>query len=787
MKKHIFLFLALFVLGNAFGVVGDIPYMQDDGVNGFVEKKIVPPAEITYMRFDALGGLALRTIAQVKEELGLGTAAYQSTTAFEPAGAVSTFQTALTEVGSFIQVDSARTANTATTATIAGYANSAVTADFATTARDYIGGGNIESALGDKADRGTTLAEYGITDAETVGAAVLLKQDVENGTVKAASAGGADNATTAGYATTAGSSETAGSAYFATTALEYAAGGSIESAINAKANSSDLGTLATQNGTIADYALNSTLANYTTTANLKPLATTTINGTASATTYLRGDYTWATVAEGSGSGDALLAGNQTWTGTNNFADITVKSIATTEPTTQVLDVASVSVNSTTLTIPANANIIEVSSGAAQTISNFVGAVSGAKYTIRNVGQYTITFSSGANFTTTPTVPNLVVLPGYVIEIMGYGLDGRVVMSAIGGSQSGDDMLTNAQYFGDGIDGDVIISNGTTTLVRDMFYRNLTVNGTGQLITSGFRVFVSGILDIAAAPTGAITSRSASFGLGGNGNANGTGGSVGAAQSSGTIMGASGGTVGGTGSITIGGNGTTPTALNLLTANAVVYVSAIGANGGNGTAGVGGIASVSKANVSCPDRIPSISTAVRGTSFYFAGIGGGGGAGGGGDGGISGGGGGGGGASGGFLLIAANTIHRGLNTNEGIMQVVGKSGGRGGSPASGASGGGGGGGGGSGGGIRLLYRALTGAVITNAIEYSGGAGGNGGNGTSTGTGGGGGSSGDAGFSMLWDISSGSCTWSQGSAGSAGSAASGATGGSGAAINTQKTSL
>jgi hypothetical protein len=41
---------------------------------------------------------------------------------------------------------------------------------------------------------------------------------------------------------------------------------------------------------------------------------------------------------------------------------------------------------------------------------------------------------------------------------------------------------------DGLDGDVTITGGTTTLARDMYYNNLTVDVTGILITRGWRVF-----------------------------------------------------------------------------------------------------------------------------------------------------------------------------------------------------------------------------------------------------------------------------------------------------------
>ena len=52
----------------------------------------------------------------------------------------------------------------------------------------------------------------------------------------------------------------------------------------------------------------------------------------------------------------------------------------------------------------------------------------------------------------------------------------------------------ALLFGDGSDGDVTIS-GHTTLTRDMFYNNLTVNANRNLITDGFRVFVKATLTL----------------------------------------------------------------------------------------------------------------------------------------------------------------------------------------------------------------------------------------------------------------------------------------------------
>jgi hypothetical protein len=54
----------------------------------------------------------------------------------------------------------------------------------------------------------------------------------------------------------------------------------------------------------------------------------------------------------------------------------------------------------------------------------------------------------------------------------------------------------AALFGDGSDGDVTISSGTT-LTRDEYYANLTVGPGVDLNTGGFRVFVSGTLTLDA--------------------------------------------------------------------------------------------------------------------------------------------------------------------------------------------------------------------------------------------------------------------------------------------------
>lgn len=51
------------------------------------------------------------------------------------------------------------------------------------------------------------------------------------------------------------------------------------------------------------------------------------------------------------------------------------------------------------------------------------------------------------------------------------------------------------YYGDGSDGNATISGGTTTLARDMYYENLTIESSGVLNAAGFRVFVRDTLEI----------------------------------------------------------------------------------------------------------------------------------------------------------------------------------------------------------------------------------------------------------------------------------------------------
>ena len=73
-------------------------------------------------------------------------------------------------------------------------------------------------------------------------------------------------------------------------------------------------------------------------------------------------------------------------------------------------------------------------------------------------------------------------------------------------------------FGDGSDGPVTISSGTTTLTRDMYYSDLTVSSTGVLLTAGYRIFVSGTLTVSCSSAPCIAPTTAANGVAGNGAA-----------------------------------------------------------------------------------------------------------------------------------------------------------------------------------------------------------------------------------------------------------------------------
>lgn len=268
-------------------------------------------------------------------------------------------------------------------------------------------------------------------------------------------------------------------------------------------------------------------------------------------------------------------------------------------------------------------------------------------------------------------------------------------------------LSAAGIFGDGSDGNVTISAGTTTLTRDMYYNNLVVNG--NINAAGARIFVKGTLS----GTGGIISNN-------GGNASGTvqGSAAGSITLGGGYIGGPGGPINSN-----GGGGDTP--------NPSQWV---GGNGGNGGSAVGGGSNnaSTRPQTTQGGRTLTGSGLSSGTLFPFwcnpyAGLTGrdidgalmGGGIGGAGGGGSASAAGGGGGGSGGILACFINA-----NTSSNVtFQARGGNG----APATGTNAAGGGGGGG--GYVYLVYNSANWAPTGFAADANPG---NGAAGNGTGT-------------------------------------------------------
>lgn len=314
-------------------------------------------------------------------------------------------------------------------------------------------------------------------------------------------------------------------------------------------------------------------------------------------------------------------------------------------------------------------------------------------------------------------------------------DGSTAWNSLGYSETqGGTQTIPYRSYGDGSDGNVTISSGTTTLTRDMFYNNLTLSGTGILNTAGYKIFIKSILDITAAQAGAIQWN------GNNGsNASGaTGGAAPATETSGSL-----GAIaeGGAGPTATTGNGTAGSAGTLTNTNG--GVSGAGGSGGQGTSGGGGNGGAARTS-SVDNPFSRFETSfLNGAALISGGPGGSGGGSGSGDATNTGGGGGSGGNGGGVVAIYANIIVKSSSTLAGTIQANGGVGGNGGNSSAGVTGGGGGGGGGSGGWVYLSYNYVFGPRIAGLIQANGGNGGQGGSGTDTGNVGNGGTGGNAG--------------------------------------------
>lgn len=352
------------------------------------------------------------------------------------------------------------------------------------------------------------------------------------------------------------------------------------------------------------------------------------------------------------------------------------------------------------------------------------------------------------------------------------------------------------FFGDGIDGDLTISSGTTTLTKDTFYRNVTISGTAKINCASWRLFISGTLDITAAPTDSIVCR-ASAGTtldGGDANGLGNAGSATSPLSVQTVGNMSNGSNGGAGAT---GAGTQAGAATHNTSGTGDTPSASGTGGaggtGNGGANAGGITRAGITGV----ELQSVRYLTRDMSLLIgpnishtsSGPGGPGGSSGGGDGTRNGGGGGGGGMGGPVVWVAASIINRGGSTAVRCLNADAGKGGAGGTiTAAGNTGGGGGGSGGGGGWLYLIYGTLTGSSGTNILSAKGGDGGAGGSGKGTGIGADGGSAGSRGRIDVYCLSDGTLTTASADTTTiTGNAHSGISGGGAQAANTQQLSL
>lgn len=331
-------------------------------------------------------------------------------------------------------------------------------------------------------------------------------------------------------------------------------------------------------------------------------------------------------------------------------------------------------------------------------------------------------------------------------------DGSVQTAAASGGGGG-------LAFGSGTDGSATISSNSTT-TEDKFYEDLTIESGVTFCTCGYRIYVSGTLEV----NGTIHNNGQAGGNGDNGDADtGTtpqGGAAGIVASGYLDASSSGAGANGQNGLTNGTAGSAGTSEN----PSMGVDGSSGGSGGNdnqngGTGGSGGSAGTATLeNVDFQSQsTTTISRISAGTNTFgaayqivgatsmastspTAGSGGGGsGASGGND--SEGGAGGGGGAPGGNLEIAASAINISAS---GVISANGGNGGNGGNGFQGQANqpgaGGGGGGGGSGGVVMLIYTSLS---NNGSISVAGGSGGTGGTASGNGTAGASGGAGTTG--------------------------------------------
>lgn len=411
--------------------------------------------------------------------------------------------------------------------------------------------------------------------------------------------------------------------------------------------------------------------------------------------------------------------------------------------------------------------------------SFVGAITDSQHGTRSGG------------TLHALVTTLVA--GFMSAADKTALDGLVTNGAaklttarlINGSSfdgTADIIVSNLQFFGNGSDGALAAGFGTITLTQDRFYSSITFNATDKIVTAGYKVFCSGIVDMSNAGASAIVA-----GTNPNGG-NAAGSTPGVAPTSvipGTVSNGGTGTIGKTGGTGVGVAGFA----TFFGANGNGGRGGFSGAGGAGTAGAGGAGAINTAPTSFLSLLRADVHLIRGTGLTGGATAGSTGGSGAGTGSLAGGGSGatGNGGSVGALFFA--TLQRAGTTAASAIFYGGGSGGNGGNSPNPAAGGGGGSGGGGGGWIYLLVGKLLGSAATNMLDTSGGASGNGGTGNTTGVGGGGASGGNGGRITVINISANTAVETDNTAvaGTAGTAAVGTVAGTGGAGAVSKVTL
>lgn len=133
-------------------------------------------------------------------------------------------------------------------------------------------------------------------------------------------------------------------------------------------------------------------------------------------------------------------------------------------------------------------------------------------------------------------------------------------------------------FGDGSDGAVVIS-GNTTLTRDMYYTNLTINSGVTLTTGNFKIFGTGTLTNNNATNGI-----SNVGVAGSAGGNGAGGTGATATASGSLKAAANGGSASLAGTCVGGGGGSGGGTVWISFKTIAVEGGITAQGGAGGAG-----------------------------------------------------------------------------------------------------------------------------------------------------------------------------------------------------------